>query len=233
MRSIPSEGIRLSTTVPPFPTWHASVGACTIGGSDVRTPPSVPTEAGLWRVDITNDAAGLDETQQRALPNNQLLLAYPNWRSFGHVSTVARGLLRDWAFVSTEDERDTFNSGEADGKGRIAPWQPYRQEIIAVNVITGETQRLAHHRSRSIGSDYYSQPRLSASWDGDVVGFASNFNTPGSVDVYVMPFAPARTLLESSATARAAVKANGPVGDPSRVAVSNSFSVGCERPGLL
>jgi len=120
------------------------------------------------------------------------------------VSTVARGPLQDWAFVSTEDERDTFNAGEADGKGRITPWRPYRQEIIAVNVITGETERLAHHRSRSIGSDYYSQPRVSASWDGDVVGFASNFNTPGSVDVYVVPFAPAEILPESSATSRAA-----------------------------
>ena len=171
------------------------------------------TEPGLWRVDITNNAEGLDEAQQRALPHNQLLLAYPNWISFGHVSTVARGPLRDWAFASTEDEDDTFNSGEADGKGMITPWHAYRQEIFAVNVLTGETRRLAHHRSRSIGSDYYSQPRLSSSWDGDVVGFASNFNAPGVVDVYVVPFAPAGILLESAAMTRAVAMPARPVGN--------------------
>src|SRR5206468_2620409 len=29
------------------------------------------TSAGLWRVDITNNAAGLNKAQQRALPNNK------------------------------------------------------------------------------------------------------------------------------------------------------------------
>jgi hypothetical protein len=181
------------------------------------------TEAGLWRVDITNNAEGLDEAQQRALPHNQLLLAYPDWNSFGHVSTVARGSRRDWAFVSTEDEGDTFNSGEADGKERIAPWHAYRQEIIAVNVLTGEVRRLAHHRSRSIGSDYYSQPRLSSSWEGDVVGFASNFNTPGMVDVYVVQFAPQGIPLESAAVVRAVAQPGRLVGD----------GVGIERSGVV
>jgi hypothetical protein len=171
------------------------------------------TEPGLWRVDITNNAEGLDEAQQRALPHNQLLLAYPNWSSFGHVSTVARGPLRDWAFASTEDDGDTFNGGEADGDGMITPWHAYRQEIVAVNVLTGETRRLAHHRSRNIGSDYYSQPRLSSSWDGDVVGFASNFNAPGVVDVYVVPFAPAGIPLESAAMTRAVAMPIRPVGN--------------------
>ena len=171
------------------------------------------TESGLWRVDITNNAEGLDEAQQRALPHNQPLLAYPNWHSFGHVSTVARGPLRDWAFVSTEDETDTFNSGEADGKGRITRWHAYRQEIIAVNALTGEVRRLAHHRSRSIGSDYYNQPRLSASWEGDVIGFASNFNTPGIVDVYVVPFAPPGIPLESAVMGRAVPMPNRQAGE--------------------
>lgn len=135
--------------------------------------------AGLWRADITNNAEGLDEAAQMALPNNKELLPFSSWYDFGHVSTVARGDLRDWAFLSTEDSRDVFN-------GPTEPWHPYRQEIIAVNVVTGEIRRLAHHRSRSM--DYDAQPRLSASWDGAYIGFASNFNQPEIVDVYAIPF---------------------------------------------
>jgi hypothetical protein len=150
------------------------------------------SQAGLWRVDITNNAAGLNEIQQQTLPNNTLLLGYATWSDFGHMSTAARGPLRDWAFLSTEDGADTFNSGTADGSGNITPWHAYRQEIIAINVLTGEIRRLAHHRSRSINADYYSQPRLSVSWRGSVVGFASNFNqsaggTPVS-DIYAIAF---------------------------------------------
>jgi hypothetical protein len=65
------------------------------------------SQAGLWRVDITNNAEGLDETRQQSLPNNKLLLAHATWNDFGHVSTVARGTLRDWAFTATEDTTDT------------------------------------------------------------------------------------------------------------------------------
>jgi len=148
------------------------------------------SQPGLWRVDITNDATGLNEPQQQALSGNQLLIGFFTWSDFGHVSTVARGPLRDWAFVATEDTTDTFDSGEFDAKGKITPWHAFRQEIIAVNVLTGETRRLAHHRSRSI-LDYYNQPRLSSSWDGGVVGFASNFNKPGIVDIFLLPFSPA------------------------------------------
>src|SRR5262249_52440632 len=114
--------------------------------------------------------------------------AHPTWNDFGHVSTVARGALRDWVFTSTEDSTDTFNSGTADANGNITPWHSYRQEIVAINTITGEVRRLAHHRSRSTNSDYYSQPRLSASWGGAFVAFPSNFNTSGAVDIYVIPF---------------------------------------------
>ena len=138
---------------------HGSV----LSASDGRTYMVIQDcygQAGLWRADVTNNAAGLTEAQQQALPNNKRLLAFPTWSDFGHVSTVARGAFRDWAFLSSEDTTDTFNSGTADAMGLITPWHAYRQEIIALNVITGEIQRLAHHRSRSLGSYYYSQPRL-------------------------------------------------------------------------
>jgi hypothetical protein len=152
------------------------------------------SQAGLWRVDITNNAAGLTEAQQQALPNNRLLLAFATWNDFGHISTMATG---DWAFTATVDGTDTFNSGSTDSNGNITPWHAYRQEIIAINVVSGEVQRLAHHRSRSVYSDYYSAPRLSTSWTGNIVGFASNFNQPGSgspvVDIYAIPFTTSAT----------------------------------------
>ena len=145
--------------------------------------------AGLWRVDIRNNANSLNEAQQLALPNNKLLLAFPTWNDFGHYTTVARGPLKDWAFASTEDYSDTFNSGSADANGKITPWHIYRQEIIAVNVLTGEIRRLAHHRSR-LGSNYYDQPRVSVSWGGKWVGWPSNFNQIGVHDIYAVQFAP-------------------------------------------
>jgi len=133
----------------------------------------------IWRVDITNNASGLSAAQQRALPNNRRLLTL-TWSDTGHMTTVAKGARRDWTFVSTEDSSDLFN-------GSVSPWRAYRQEIIAINVLTGEVGRLAHHRSRSILQDYFASPRLSASWGGKVVGFASNFNRNGVNDIYMIP----------------------------------------------
>jgi hypothetical protein len=139
------------------------------------------SKPGLWRVDITNNADGLDEAGQMRLPDNKQLLSFSTWNDFGHVTTVARGPLRDWCFVSTEDSTDHHD-------GPVAPWHPYRQEIIAVNVITGEIKRLAHHRSRSL--TYDSQPRVSCAWGGEWVGYQSNFNQQ-AVDIFAIPFAAA------------------------------------------
>src|SRR3989449_1522781 len=141
----------------------------------------------IWRVDIANNANGLGYAQQKALPDNKRLITL-TWNDAGHVTTVARGPLQDWAFVATEDGTDTFNSGKADASGNVTPWTAYRQEIIAINVLTGQARRLAHHRSRSVFNDYFASPRLSASWGGKYVGFASNFNQSRVNDIYVIPF---------------------------------------------
>jgi hypothetical protein len=137
--------------------------------------------AGVWRADVTNHADGLDEAAQMALPNNKLLLTFSTWDDFGHVSCAARGANRDWCFIATEDFGDRINEP-------VEPWHPYRQEIVALNVVTGEIRRLAHHRSRSLGEDYYAQPRVSCSWGGKYVGFSSNFNQSKIVDTYALAF---------------------------------------------
>ncbi len=139
----------------------------------------------VWRVDITNNASGLTAAQQKALPNNRRLLTL-TWSDTGHMSTVAKGALRDWTFLSTEDSSDLIN-------GPVSPWRVYRQEIIAINTMTGEIRRLAHHRSRSIGGDYFRQPRLSSSWAGEYVGWASNFNQSSGVNIYAIPISPDTT----------------------------------------
>jgi hypothetical protein len=159
-------------------------------GRDYMVVSNCNDYAELWRVDVTNSIAGLDETGQKALPNNLRLIAWPTWSEVGsHVSTVATGPLRDWAFYATEDGTDTFNSGTVDvTTGAITPWHAYRQEIAAFNVVTGETRRLAQHRSRSIDADYYAMPRVSTSWGGRYVGWASNFNQNGVVDIYAIRF---------------------------------------------
>jgi len=138
----------------------------------------------LWRVDITNNAAGLGAAGQKALPRNLRLLALPTWDFTMHASATAKGSYRDWGFFAIEDfsVNDAFN-------GPVSPWLPYKSEIIAANVLTGEIRRLAHHRSRSLPADYSYQPRLSVSWGAEFVGWASNFNQTGVVDIFATPFA--------------------------------------------
>lgn len=138
----------------------------------------------FWRVDITNDAESIQHNAaaQKVLPHNQRLLSVPSWSFAQHVSTVAKGPFRDWAFCSTEDVTDRFNGG-------VTPWLPYKSEIVGVNVLTGEVRRLVQHRSRSVDGDYGNQPRVSSSWGGELVGFASNFNQRGVIDTFAIPFA--------------------------------------------
>jgi hypothetical protein len=157
-------------------------------GRDYMIVTACNNSPGVWRVDITNNTAGMSEAQQLAAPNNRLMLK-TGWSDGVHFSTVARGPLQDWAFVSTEDGSDTFNSGSADASGLITPWHVYRQEIVAMNFVTGEVRRLAHHRSRSVWANYYNTPRISASWGGAFVGYSTNFNQNGQFDIFAIPFA--------------------------------------------
>lgn len=57
-----------------------------------------------------------------------------------------------------------------------------------MNVLTGEVRRLAHHRSRGLSSSYFAQPRVSATWDGRIVAWASNFgyDDTGYADIYAL-----------------------------------------------
>jgi hypothetical protein len=124
--------------------------------------------------------SGSNAAKQRS--DNKKLIQLSSWSDVaGHFSGVSKGALRDWFFTSV-------NSGDDSATGSVASWRPYKAEILMINVVTGEVRRLAHHRSRSLTSNYYYNPRLSASFDGSVVTWASNFGyaSGGYVDIYAM-----------------------------------------------
>jgi hypothetical protein len=135
--------------------------------------------AGIYRVDITLDQTGKTELEQ--IVANQLLLptvSTPVNTNQGHLSAVSKeGPNQDWVFFDSETlGGDDFSSAPIFVP--LLPWQPYEQEIVAMNVTTLEVRRYAHHRSRNIFSDYHAQPRISCSWDGSIILWTSNYNTP-------------------------------------------------------
>ncbi len=136
--------------------------------------------AGIYRVDITLNQTGKTEPEQIAA--NQLLLptvSSPVNTNQGHLSAVSKeGPNQNWVFFDSETlGGDPFVLATTPFVPFL-PWQAYEQEIIAMNVVTSEVRRYAHHRSRGIDSDYHAQPRISCSWDGSIVLWTSNYNTP-------------------------------------------------------
>ncbi len=136
----------------------------------------------VYRVDVTLPQTAANWQQQ--LAQNRALFN-TTWSDDVHVSGAATGTLKDWVFVSTENGNDVT--------GAMGTWYPYKQEIVMANVVTLEVRRLAHHRSRGIAPPYYFRsPRVSASWDGGHVAWASNFGYDGSpdyADIYMIDIA--------------------------------------------
>ena len=141
------------------------------------------SDAGFWAVDISIPQTPEDYRKQQADNRKLVGLAWTDW---GHVSGASRGVLQDWVYMSVESTDAVFGSG-------VGNWWPYKQEIVMANVLTGEVRRLAHHRSWSTVSNYYYQPRVSASWDGARIAWLSNFGyeAPDYADIYSISVAPA------------------------------------------
>lgn len=126
----------------------------------------------LYRCDLNVDVAGLTPALQEAAQSQSLSVTSAD---AGHFSAVSVGTYQDWVFYSCESNDDAFDATPS-------PWRTYKQEIIAINVLTGARRRLAHHRSRGQPSVYYKQPRVSCSPKGDAVLWASNFNVSSPAD---------------------------------------------------
>jgi hypothetical protein len=138
----------------------------------------------LYAVEMHVDRSSMSVAQQKA---SALLIfsMVPAFNDSFHAVGVSIGALKDWVFVSNEANDDGFGQTPTTGN-----WYPFRQEIIAANVLTAEIRRLAHHRSRgNLGSNYYAQPRVSSSPTGEVIVWTSNMNdsTPaGYADLYAI-----------------------------------------------
>ena len=93
-----------------------------------------------------------------------------NWTLDGHAGCNVIGDNRDW-FAWNSEEVTNYNDSDP-----WTPWVSYRDEIILINIKTGEIRRLCHHRSRTTNGtfNYYWQPKASISIDGKIVAFSSN-----------------------------------------------------------
>jgi hypothetical protein len=139
------------------------------------------SEAAIYAVDVTIPQTTADPAKQRA--DNRRIIKLASWTdTAGHFSGVSKGALKDWFFFTIESGDDTFTAPVT------SAWRPYMQELIMANVLTGEVRRLAHHRSRSVTTNYFYTPRPSASWDGSLVTWVSNFghSVEGYADLYAI-----------------------------------------------
>ena len=137
------------------------------------------TTGDVYRVDVTLPQTHGNQAQQRS--QNRLLLDLDISNDDAHFACPALGEFQDWAFISVESADDVFDGG-------VGSWRSFEQEIVMVNVLTSEVRRLAHHRSRSTGTDYYRQPKVSVSWDGKIVAWQSDYNysATGYADIYAL-----------------------------------------------
>lgn len=170
-----------------FPFWteidgdHAGFASCSDGKVRMLRMDNFDDGA-LWIVEV-KDQTGKTGAQMRADAANTSLLPFA-YAFDGHMSGVGKGTFQDWVFMETEYPDDTINRVTNAGN-----WIPYASEIIAVNLRTQEWRRLAHHRSRSaLDLAYDNQPRVSCSWDGSAIIWASNMNITsaggGKIDIY-------------------------------------------------
>lgn len=195
---------------------HADCISCTDGKSYVVGFDS-NSSGDLYRIDVTlpqSHATAATKQQQR--DQNRMLIACDIAHDSGHVSAVATGDLQDWCFASVESGDDTF------GKS-VDIWRVHMQEIIMVNVLTGEKRRLAHHRSRSTSAHYNWQPRVHTPWNGNVVLWLSNFGHDAGVgysDLYgiqiVEPALPPDPEPDPPATPIPTEEEMLPIAEPSR-----------------
>lgn len=147
---------------------------------------------GLFRVDVTLDQSGRQAQNPLSSANealqvadNLLLIGHIGFDQSMHASHGPNGSGQDWVFVTGE----AVGAGKDDFDQTPSSWFVGKQEVFALNYITGAIRRVANHRSRNIVTSYYYQPRVSSAWDASLVIWASNFNiqTPANyTDIYAV-----------------------------------------------
>lgn len=145
---------------------HGDIGSATNGHSYLVASECYDFSA-LWVIDIAVNNNGLENKTNEATrvaqrnSGRQILGLSP--LDDLHLSCSTG----DWCWVSIESTDDDFASQ--------GPWRAYKSEIVAMNVLTFDVRRLAHHRSRSTDAGYYNGPRICAAWNGLKAMWASNY----------------------------------------------------------
>lgn len=128
-----------------------------------------------YRIDVNRAGMTTGQILTSVLATGGWLIEATNSNELeAHFTHGPNGDGQNWVFIDTEDSGDTFNSS-------TSGWRRYKQEILAINIMTGQTRRLAHHRSRSPGNYYY-QPRISSAWDASLIIWTSNMNDNSPAD---------------------------------------------------
>jgi hypothetical protein len=152
--------------------------------------PYTQNGPGVYAVDVSVDRSAMSVAQQMddsvgGLGGAGHALIPITFADAGHISGVSLGPFKNWFFFSPEGQN--IGDGPDDFDAAPTNWYVHKQEIIAANVITLATKRICHHRSRglwrlgacsvpAIQSAYEYMPKVSCSWDGSLVIWASNFN---------------------------------------------------------
>jgi hypothetical protein len=144
---------------------HGGIVSASDGHTYMLTVECFNTNGALYRVDVASVAGTIAQQIAAATPIGNVFPAGVCANT--HFSHISRGPFSDWVWVSMESTIDSINGG-------ITGWVALRQEIFAVNLVTLEIRRFAHHRTR--GTNYSAMPRVSSSWDGSMVLWFSNYN---------------------------------------------------------
>lgn len=168
---------------------HSAIVSASDGKNYIVVAEADITGDGVYKMDVTTDNSGATyAVDSLASQGGVKIISFNTFNRGIHITHGPVGAGQDWVFISTEENSvsgansDDFNAIP----GTDNTWVAFKQEIIAINVVTQAVRRLAHHRSRGIPNsgyaNYYWQPRLSCSWNGGLVLWASNMNDSSPAD---------------------------------------------------
>ena len=149
---------------------HGSCISASDGKSYMLTADQI--DVNIIAIEMGVDRSAFTDAQLSA--DSIVFFPYNEAQESFHATGFSNGSLQDWGAVS-------INSGDDGTGGSETFGRAYMQEVIAINPITGDFYRLAHHRCQVIVGS--SEPRVSSSADGSVIMWWSNFNlTPAGTN---------------------------------------------------
>lgn len=146
-------------------------------GNDYGVIADSNSSGNTYLMNLATDNGTGNPSAATQLSRGTMIIPVAFFVAGGHYSAVSIGANADWCFFSSEAGTSHGAPALDDFNTPVGAWQAFKQEIIAVNVLTGALRRLCHHRSRGdFDTNYFTQPKVSCSPKGDAVVWASNFN---------------------------------------------------------